>query len=120
MQWSIPEFLRDMPQGWRIVTVKVDHLGEDQPPFGSSYDDLLEDFIVVHSDGLEIGLEMDWLPERSPSGQFTLCAIDFSDPARLADSYAKPIRTFTTRSLRRGVEELCAWMREFSNYEKTA
>jgi hypothetical protein len=110
---SIPEFLRDLPPSWRVVESKISRLGDDEPPFGVSYEDLLEDFISVHSDPLELGLEVDWLPERSPSGQFVLSAIDFSAPERLAESYAHPRRTFTTRSLHRVVDEMRAWMLEF-------
>src|SRR6185436_15707960 len=110
----IPELLQDLPLDWRVVELKVARLGDDQPPFGLSYDDLLEDFITVHSDRLQLGLEVDWLPERSPSGQFVLSAIDFSEPERLAESYAHPRRTFTTRSLHRVVDEMRAWMLEFS------
>jgi hypothetical protein len=112
---SIPEFFQDLPPGWRLVDSNVSRLGDDEPPFGLSYDDLLEDFITVYSDTLELGLEVDWLPERSPSGQFILSAIDFSAPDRLADSYAHPRRTFTTRSLHRVIAEMRAWMLEFSH-----
>ena len=107
-----------MPAGWRVVSVNIADLGDDQPPFGASYDDLVEDFIVVHSDSLEIGIEVDWFPERSPLGEFTLSAIDFSDPGRLAESYATPIRTFTTRSLRGGLDELFRWMIQFNDNAK--
>jgi hypothetical protein len=112
---SIPEFLTELPLDWRIVMAKVSRIVTDEPPFGISYDDLLEDFIVVHSDRLQLSLEIDWLPERSPSGQFILSAIDFSSPDRLADSYARPRRTFTTRSLRSAIEQLRAWMVEFAH-----
>jgi hypothetical protein len=112
---NLPEFLRDLPPGWRVVESKVACLHSDEPPFGASYDDLLEDFITVHSDQLQLGLEVDWLPERSPTGQFILSAIDFSAPKRLADSYAHPHRTFTTRSLRRVVDEMRVWMEEFAH-----
>ncbi len=118
MQPSIPEFLKDLQPGWRVVEAKVFCLDNDQPPFGISYDDLLEDLIVVHSDDLDIALEIDWLPERSPVGQFTLSAIDFSEPDRLADSYAKPLRTLTTRSLRHVIHEMRTWMLEFSMNKK--
>jgi hypothetical protein len=120
MQPNIPEFLKDIQPGWRVVMATAFRIGDDQPPFGVSYDDLLEDFIVVHSDDLDISLEIDWLPERSPSGQFTLTAIDFSMPDRLADSYAKPLRTFTTRSLRQVIEEMRRWMSEFTANGKSA
>jgi hypothetical protein len=112
---SIPEFLQDLPLGWRVVESKILRLGDDEPPFGVSYDDLLEDFIVVHSDSLKLGLEVDWLPECSPSGQLVLSAIDFSTPERLANSYANPRRKLTTRSLRRVIDEMHAWMLEFSH-----
>jgi hypothetical protein len=112
---SVPEFLTELPLDWRIVTTKISCIAADEPPFGISYDDLLEDFIVVHSDRLQLSLEIDWLPERSPSGQFTLSAIDLSSPERLADSYAQPRRTFTTRSLRSAIEQLRAWMVEFAH-----
>jgi hypothetical protein len=114
---SIPEFLTDLPLDWRVVEAKVSRLGEDEPPFGISYEDLLEDLIVVHSDRLQLALEIDWLPERSPSGQLILSAIDFSTPERLADSYARPRRTFATRSLRDAIEQLRAWMVEFAAHE---
>jgi hypothetical protein len=121
MPLSIPEFLRSLPPGWRFVSASanIDHLVDDEPPFGVSSEDLLEDFIILHSDSLQIALEMDWFPERSLSGQFTLNAIDFSDPERLTDSYAKPIRTFTTRSLRGALEEMFRWMVEFNANKKT-
>ena len=112
---SSPEFFQDLPPGWRVVESKVTRLGDDEPPFGASYDDLLEDFITVHSDRLELGLEVDWLPERSPTGQFILSAIDFSVPERLADSYAHPRRSFRTRSLHRVIDEMRAWMLEFTH-----
>lgn len=112
---SIPEFLQDLPSDWRLVESKVARLADDQPPFGASYNDLLEDFITVHSDRLQLGLEVDWLPERSPSGQFILSAIDFSAPERLTEMYAHPRRTFTTRSLHRVIAEVRAWMLEFTH-----
>ena len=118
---TIPEFLRSLPPNWRFVSASADihHLADDEPPFGVPVQDLLEDFIRVHSDSLAIGVEMDWFPERSLSGQFTLSAMDFSDPERLADSYAKPLRTFTTRSLRAAVDEMFRWMVEFNANAKT-
>jgi hypothetical protein len=112
---NIPHFLADLPLDWRIVEAKVSGVTADEPPFGLSYNDLLEDFIVVHSDRLQLSLEIDWLPERSPSGQFILSAIDFSAPERLTDSYAHPRRTFTTHSLRCAIEQLRAWMEEFGS-----
>jgi hypothetical protein len=119
---TVPEFLRSLPPGWRFVSASanIDYLGDDEPPFGVPAKDLLEDFIRVHSDSLQIALEMDWFPEHSLSGQFTLSAIDFSEPGRLADSYARPIRSFTTRSLRGALEEMFRWMVEFNANEKTA
>ena len=122
MQPTIPKLLRDLPRGWRIITVQLALLdvAKDEPPFGLSYEDLLEDFIVVHSDTLEISLELDWLPERSPAGRFTLSAVDFSSPEKLAESYVKPLRTFTTRSLQSGIEEMHKWMIEFSETHETA
>ena len=35
---------------WRVVEAQVSRLGVDEPPFGMSYQDLLEDFIVVNTD----------------------------------------------------------------------
>ena len=111
---STREFLRELPPGWRVVEAKTAYLDEDEPPFGASYDDLLEDFVIVYSDNLQLRLEVDWRPERSPTGQFFLSAIDFSVPERLADSYAHPRRTFTTRSLRGVIGELRAWTEELT------
>ena len=118
MHPTIPEFLRSMPTGWRVVSANIAHLGDDEPPFGASYDDLIEDFIVVHSDSLAIGIELDWFPERSPLGEFRLSAIDFSDPRRLVENYVTPIRTFTTRSLRGGLDELFRWMIQLNENSK--
>lgn len=116
MEPTIPEFLRSLPAGWRFVraSANIPQLGDDQPPFGVPIEDLLENFIVVHSDQLEISIEMDWLPERSLSGQFILSAIAF------LGTEMREIRTFTTRSLRCGLDEMFRWMVEFSANEKTA
>jgi len=84
-------------------------LSSDDPPFGLSWEELMEDLVFVSSESLGRGIDLGWYPDRSPDGQFVIQLVDLAD---LTGTYAKPIREFRTRSAWEAKRQMETLMRD--------
>lgn len=105
-------FKLNISQGWNT---SKDHLSgrllaSEEPPFGLSWEDLNEEMIFVTSSRCSLAIDLGWYPDYSPEGQFRIEVVDSDN---LAATYAKPLRTFATRSVWAAKLKMEEWMEEF-------
>jgi hypothetical protein len=116
-QFAMPShrlFKLSTPQEWETSKDSLSgrFLASEEPPFGLSWEDLTEDMIFVASSCCSVGIDLGWYPDYSPEGQFRIEMVDLN---HLAESYARPLREFTTRSAWAAKQKIEDWMKELQS-----